>query len=74
LSVFHASIDPNAVIGDRLGSSGAGTREEVVRAEGPVSNSAALSAFHVSIDPNAVIGDRLGSSGAGTREEVVPLA
>jgi len=30
LSAFHVSIDLNAEIGGRLGSSGAGTREEVV--------------------------------------------
>lgn len=38
LSAFHVSIDPNAGVGDGLGSSGAGTKEEMARLEGETSN------------------------------------
>jgi len=34
LSAFHVSIDPDTDCGDRLGSSGAGTKEEMVPVEG----------------------------------------
>jgi hypothetical protein len=40
-----------------------------VRADGPVSNTTALSAFHASIDPGSEGDAKLGSSGAGTRKE-----
>ena len=38
LSAFHVSIDPDAGIGDRLGSSGTGTKKEIARLEGAISN------------------------------------
>jgi hypothetical protein len=41
----------------------------MVRADGPVSNTTALSAFHASIDPGSEGDAKLGSSGAGTRKE-----
>ena len=70
LSAFHVSIDPNARVGDGLGSSGAGTKKELAGPTPSSPNPAALSAFHVSIDPNAGVGDGLGSSGAGTKKEL----
>ncbi|GLK53220.1 hypothetical protein GCM10017621_27280 [Maricaulis virginensis] len=72
-SAFHVSIDPDAGIGDRLGSSGAGTKKEMADRARSSPYPAALSAFHVSIDPDAGIGDRLGSSGTGTKKEMARL-